>query len=311
MTSKPMSYAVLGGSGFIGRTLCATLLERGHQVLAVARRPAPAAGGPRWLTLDLATADPADFATALREADVDVVVNAAGGMWGLTDEQMVDANVTLMQRLIEAVALVPSRPRLINIGTVHEYGLTPIGTSMVEDTEPAPVMAYGRLKLRCTELVSDAVRDGRIDGLSLRVGNVIGPGQPGHSLLGIVAAKLAAAQRDGVTAELSFGPLRSQRDFIGLDDVIAAIVAAARLPKVEETVINVGRGVAASAREMVDLLIEVSGVPATLVEGPAQQPETDWQQMDIGRAARVLGWRPAPDLAAELRRLWLAARDAS
>jgi nucleoside-diphosphate-sugar epimerase len=311
MTSKPLSYAVLGGSGFIGRTLCATLLERGHQVLAVARRPASAVDGLRWITLDLATADPADFATALRDADVDVVVNAAGGMWGLSDEEMVDANVTLMRRLIEALAQVPSRPRLINIGTVHEYGLTPIGASMAEDAVPAPVMAYGRLKLQCTELVSAAVRDGRIDGLSLRVGNVIGPGQPGHSLLGIVAAKLAEAQRAGLPAELTFGPLRSQRDFIGLDDVVRAIIAAAALPKVEETVINVGRGVAASAREMVDLLIEVSGVPATLAEGPAQQPETDWQQLDIDRAARVLGWRPAPDLADELRRLWLVARASS
>lgn len=302
-----MSYAVLGGSGFIGRNLCATLLERGHPVLVVARRPGMAPQGVRWVTTDLSTADPTEFAAVLRDADIDVVVNAAGGMWGLSDEQMVDANVTLMRQIIEAVAQVPRRPRLINIGTVHECGVVPIGVSMAEDCPTDPVMEYGWLKLQCTELVSAAVRDGRVDGLTLRVGNVIGPGQPGHSLLGVVAGKLAQARRDGVTADLTFGPLRSLRDFIGLDDVIRAVVAAAELPKVEETVINVGSGVAVSAREMVDLLIEVSAVPATLTEAPAAQPETSWQQMDIDRAARVLDWRPARDLGGEMRRLWLAA----
>ena len=304
------TVAVLGGTGFLGSAVARHLAGAGYDVVLVARRAPERDGGDRVRALDLAQAAPPAIAGLLHEERVDAVVNAAGGMWGLTDEQMVAANTGLVDRLIDAVARLEQRPRLVQIGSVHEYGVVPIGTDITEGTPARPVMPYGELKLRCTEAVTAAVEDGRIDGVTLRIGNVVGPGQPRVSLLGSAADQLATAGREGGTARLETGPLGAQRDFIGLADAVRAVDRALAAPKVGVPVINIGRGVAATAREMVCTLIEVSGVPAELAEAPGE-PEQTWQRLRVDLAAGILDWTPESDLSGELRGLWEMAEAAS
>lgn len=82
-----MRIMVLGAGGFIGRHIVADLLDHGHEVTAVVRRPGleRAFPGIRVVALDLAAAtDPALWRPLL--ADVDAVVNAAGLLRGKTME---------------------------------------------------------------------------------------------------------------------------------------------------------------------------------------------------------------------------------
>ncbi len=304
----PRRVAVLGGTGFIGRALCEALAEGGLPVLAIARREptVPVAGSFR--AFDLVGGSPAELAALFAAEGVGTVVNAAGGMWGLDDEQMVDANVGMVQRVIEALALLPERVRLVQLGSVHEYGLTPVGTVQAESDETHPQMVYGELKVRATRLVLDAVEAGGLDGVVLRVGNVVGAGQPGHSLLGVIARKLAEAAEESRTAELTLAPLAAKRDFVGLADTVAAVLAAVRA-RTLPPVVNVGRGEGVSARHMVELLIEVSGVPTEVLENTAPEgpgAETEWQCLDVALAARALGWEPHQSLAGAVDSLWKA-----
>ncbi|WP_354641042.1 NAD-dependent epimerase/dehydratase family protein [Kitasatospora camelliae] len=300
--------AVLGGTGFIGRAILATLSEQGYGLLTIARKePADRLPGD-FARVDLAEDDPSVLADLLADRKIDVVVNAAGGMWGLTDEQMVGANVGMVSRLLEALRSMAAPPRLVHLGTVHEYGLCPVGVSLAEDSEPHPSMVYGQLKLQATELIADAVRTGGLDAVVLRLGNVVGAGQPGHSLLGVMAAKLAEARAAGTTAELSLQPLTAQRDFVDLQDTVDAIVAALA-PVAAPPVLNVGLGRASSARELVELLIEVSGVPTEITEVPAPDgsgPETEWQQLEVSAIEASLGWRPRRTLREAVAALWAA-----
>ncbi|WP_433538850.1 NAD-dependent epimerase/dehydratase family protein [Micromonospora sp. CA-249363] len=296
---------VLGGTGFLGRPICRALADAGHTVFAVARTPREIGPGVDVRALDLAAADVDEITALLRDLEPDVVINSAGGMWGLNDAQMLAVNVTLVERLIEAAGRLPGRVRVVQLGSVHEYGLVPVDTSMTEGLRPAPVMPYGEFKLRCTTAVAEADRSGRIEGVTLRVGNVIGAGQPGHSLLGVVAGRLRDAERAGERARLELAPLGSRRDFVGLSDVVAAVLLATTRPAAAGHVINIGRGVAASARDMVQLLIDVSEVPTDLVEAERTGPaETSWQRLDVGLAAEVLGWSPSDDLHTEMKQLW-------
>lgn len=304
--ASPLTVAVLGGTGFVGTAVSKALIDRGHTVLAVARTPRPVADGARFVPLDLAAARPDELAATLRAHGVGAVVNAAGGMWGLTEAQMVDANVTLVAHLLEAVAALPGPVRVVQLGSVHEYGLAPLGTSMTESYVPEPVMPYGKLKLECSNLVLDAAARGAVDGVVLRVGNVVGAGQPGHSLLGVVAGRLLAARAAG-HADLTFGALVSLRDFLPLTDAAEAVAAAVTAPAVAGQVVNIGTGHAHNARQLVRMLIDASGIPATLTEAEAPGPETDWQQMGIGKAADLLGWAPRRTLADAIAELWAAA----
>lgn len=71
-----MRILLVGAGGFIGRHLHPALLAAGHQVVATARQPDPAASGD-WLALDLAALarDPHAFAWP---AGIELVINAAG-----------------------------------------------------------------------------------------------------------------------------------------------------------------------------------------------------------------------------------------
>ncbi|MEY9861260.1 nucleoside-diphosphate-sugar epimerase [Catenulispora sp. GAS73] len=302
----PVKVAVLGGTGFVGRAVSSALIARGHEVVAVARTPRPAAEGASFVPLDLAAAGRDRLAATLGAQRVGAVVNAAGGMWGLTEAQMADANVTVVAHLLAAVETLPARVRVVQLGSVHEYGLAPLGKSMPESFTPEPVTAYGKLKLECSNLVLDAAARGVADGVVLRVGNVVGAGQPGHSLLGVVAAKLLEARSRG-QAELTLGALVSLRDFLALTDAAEAVAAAVTAPGVAGEVVNIGTGHAYDARRLVTMLIDASGVPTTLTEAPAPGPETDWQQMEIEKAATLLGWTPRRSLADAIADLWAAA----
>jgi len=304
--TRPEKVAVLGGPGFVGMAVSSALMERGHEVVAIARTPRPVAEGASFVPLDLAAAGRDQLAETLGAQGVGAVVNAAGGMWGLTEEQMVDANVTLVAHLLAAVETLPTRVRVVQLGSVHEYGLAPLGTSMTEAYVPEPVTAYGKLKLECSNLVLDAAARGGADGVVLRVGNVVGAGQPGHSLLGVVAAKLLAARGHG-QAELTLGALVSLRDFLSLTDAAEAVAAAVTAPGAVGEVVNIGTGHAHNARQLVNMLIDASGVPTTLTEAPAPGPESDWQQMGIEKAAALLGWTPRRSLADAIAELWAAA----
>ncbi|MEE1781521.1 NAD-dependent epimerase/dehydratase family protein, partial [Streptomyces sp. SP17BM10] len=115
--------------GFIGRVLGARLLAQGAEVVSLARK-APAEPAPgRFVAVDLAGGDPAELTALLDRERVDTDFNAAGAKWGQNDEQMYQANVVLTERLIEAVAAMASPARLVHLGTVHEYGMAPVGTS--------------------------------------------------------------------------------------------------------------------------------------------------------------------------------------
>ncbi|MEV7021009.1 NAD(P)-dependent oxidoreductase [Kitasatospora sp. NPDC093558] len=306
--TAPARVAVLGGTGFIGRVLGARLLAQGAEVVSLARK-APAEPAPgRFVAFDLSGGDPAELTALLDRERIDTVVNAAGGMWGLNDEQMYQANVVLTERLIEAVAAMASPAHLVHLGTVHEYGMAPVGTSQRESDPAAPVMEYGKLKLAATEAVVRAVEAGRISGVVLRLGNVVGAGQPGHSLLGVMAAKLDAARVAGETAQLSLQPLTALRDFVDLTDTLDAVLLAAA-DRSAPPVVNVGTGSASTARHLVELLIEESGVPTEITEVPAPDgtgPETEWQQLDVTVARESLGWTPRRSLREAVRELWTA-----
>lgn len=304
-TQQPTSTAVvLGGTGFVGRPVCAALADLGYEVVAVARHARPVARASKVVPLDLATATIGEVTATLHDLDPTIIVNAAGGMWGLDDDELHAANVGLTEHVLAAAAALPRRARLVQVGSVHEYGLVPIGESMFEETATAPVTLYGKLKLRCAEAVIDAARAGSVDGIVLRIGNVTGAGQPTVSLLGVVAAQLHQAWAERRPAVLELGPLGSQRDFLNLSDAVTAIVAAATVEQVAEPLVNIGHGHATSARRMVELLVAASGVPTELREKPAPAAETQWQQMRIDRARRVLGWSPARDLEAGVDDLW-------
>jgi len=302
---------VAGGGGFVGAAVCAGLLEHGHEVVAVSRRP-PDRDGIRPLAMDLAAAEPADIRAMIDRLRPDAVVNAAGAVWECGETEMRRLNARLVRRLLAGIGgATRAAPRLVQLGSVHEYGAQPAGGVLVESAEAAPVTPYGRTKLAGTEAVLAADRAGTVAGVVLRITNVLGPGAPRASLAGRVAAELARAAATGASARLELSPLQAHRDFVDSRDVAEAVRLALAAP-VRGRVLNVGSGRPEPVRAVVRLLLRVSGVPATVRETAAEEAtrsfRLDWQQADIGLARRLLGWSPNRSLEDSVRDLWESAR---
>src|ERR1051325_9117456 len=124
---------VLGGTGWVGRHVCQTFVEHGHDVVVSARNYAAHVAPQRFQAFDLATAGTDAIAELLRSQRTDVVVNATASInatdgWDRSDSDHWRFNVTMVERLLTAVAAVPWPVRVVHLGTIHEYGPAPPGT---------------------------------------------------------------------------------------------------------------------------------------------------------------------------------------
>ncbi|MFE3329598.1 NAD-dependent epimerase/dehydratase family protein [Streptomyces sp. NPDC059176] len=299
---------VLGASGFIGRQVSAAVRAAGGEPLHVARRPF-GTGAAHCVPLDLVGDGPYALSRLLDTERPDAVVNAAGAVWSRAQETMRQANHTLVETVLAAIAAASWRPRLVHLGSVFEYAPPPPGTALDEQAPTRPTTPYGQSKLRGTQAVLAASGEGRADAVVLRLSNVIGAGTSPSSLLGQVAAQLRAADA-GQEAVVRVSPLRASRDFVDVRDTADAVLAAASLP-VDGQVINVGRGEAVPVRTMVERLIEASGRPARIVEGAGAGVRThtglDWMQVATDTAQRLLGWSARHSLDSSARELWREA----
>ena len=301
---------VLGGTGFAGRHIAAAFVAAGwHTTLAARRPPArPPVAGTSYAAIDL-TAGAGMVAAALGRTEPDVVVNAAGAYWDMSPDLLEASLVDTTRRLLEAIPLIGRRLRLLHLGSVMEYAPAP-GRQLLDERTPVDATTpYGAAKLRATEAVCRAVQYAEVDALVLRVTNTIGPGVDGSSLLGKVAQALSRARDSGGEAHVVLAPLKAQRDYLDVRDLGEAVVAAADRGGAGQLV-NIGSGRAVSVRELVDLLITVSGVP-TRIEEREDAPSSpgavaDWLAVDPATASRLFGWTSRRPISAAVADLWQA-----
>jgi nucleoside-diphosphate-sugar epimerase len=293
-----MRALVIGASGYLGARVHRAAVAAGLEVVTAGRRPV--AGPGRHVPLDLAWGVDA-VGAVLAGVAPDVVVNCAGATSGDL-AALTAANVDGPATLV--TALLGSPARLVHLGSAAEYGRGP-GEVPVREDEPArPLSPYGATKLAGTRLV-ELGRAAGLPAVVLRVFNPVGPGAPGHTLPGRAVSELARAVREDNVVRL--GGLDAVRDFVDVDDVAAAVLAAATGPLPAHGVVNVGSGTAMSARELVGTLVDVAGARVGIEEGgggSARSADVPWQQADIAAATAAWGWRPRRSLAESLEGLW-------
>jgi nucleoside-diphosphate-sugar epimerase len=312
-----MSHVLLlGGSGFLGRQV-RQVLGRDQRV---ERLTCP--GRDRC---DLLDAPVDELATLVRELSPTAVVACTGRLDGDGGE-LVQTNTLVTAKLLDALSQAGSRARsqagatgrgapirFVRLGSAGEYGPVPHGRAVTERDPPRPVSEYGLSHLAATGLVELAAAAGRVDGLTLRVFNPLGPGMGEQNLLGRTAARLRnalARQSNGIT----LGPLAAVRDFVDARDVAAAVAAAVFTPDPPARVLNVGSGCAVLVRDAVRMLAQAAGFTGEIREqdaAPSRSATVDWMRADITRAAEVLGWRPVYELADSVKAVWADAMRAS
>lgn len=181
--------------------------------------------------------------------------------------------------------------RVIYLSSGECYGEAPLPWR--EDGPALGTTPYARAKLE-----GEAAVAALAPAAVLRLGVVYGPGQRP----GMVLPSIVAALRAGRHVALTSG--EQTRDFVEVDDVAAAVLAALAAPAAPGLV-NVGAGAEASVRDVCERLGRLLGGPhllgfGELVRGPGDPAR---YVLDVARAAAVLGWRAVTPLDEGLARL--------
>ena len=89
----------------------------------------------------------------------------------------------------------------------------------------------------------------------------------------------------------------------------AAPVAAAAAPHALAPILNVGSGHATALRQLAALAATLIGVAPPIEEdtGSARSASVPWQQADLTRIRRTLGWQPRVPLTGSLHDMGLTA----
>ena len=97
-----------------------------------------------------------------------------------------------------------------------------------------------------------------------------------------------------------YGDGHQQRDFVYVDDVVAANLAA--VDRGDSGIYNIGSGAPVTINRVYDLLREYTGYDQPAIYRPRRAGEVINIALDSSRAARELGWQPKVSLADGLRR---------
>lgn len=293
---------IVGGLGFIGVNLTTRLIILGARVAV--------------LTPDRARH--ADRIAALEQAGVEIiegdlrdqpliekhvagrhlVINLSGqsGAVRSMEDPWTDLDVNCRGNLVllEALRACNRDAKVVFAGSRLQYGH--VEDLPVSEDAPQEALCLHAIHKQTVEKYLALYR--RLFGIRYsvaRITNPYGPGQPSaRTAYGVINRMIHLAIAD--RALTIYGDGAQLRDYVHVDDVVAALVAMAASPEADGRAFNVGSGTGTKLVDLAEQVIAIAGrgrVEHIAWPPLAQQVETGDFIADISRIGSELGWRPA------------------
>ncbi len=299
---------VTGGAGFIGSHVADGFLAAGAAVTVMDNlstgRPQNIPKGAEFKQLDVGSEEARrlvqsggfEIITHLA-AQVDVRVSVTDPLFDAEE------NLLALLNLLEGARAGGTRRIVFSSsgGVVYGERKPPLS----ESAPKLPVSPYGVSKLAAEYYLACYSQLYGLETVALRYSNVYGPRQNPHGEAGVVAI-FANRLKAGKPLTV-YGDGNQTRDYVYVADVARANVLAADAPlpppdgTVDARAFNIGTGVETSVVALAAAMSAAAGVPARVEHAPARAGELKANAVDAGKAARLLGWRPAVPLAQGLQ----------
>lgn len=297
---------VTGGLGFMGFNLVRALAAANAQLRVLSRSWPPRPGsvestlpGVTFFKGDIR--DPAVVEDAV--AGCDLIFHLAGKSGPVASNASplddLDVNSRGMLTVLESCRRVNPRVKIVFPSSRLVYGANAAGP-VSEDAPTAPLSAYGIHKLAAEHYLLLYQRLHGLRPCILRITNPYGPFQrPEQNRYGIVNWFIHEAMHGRPLTV--YGQGAQLRDYIHIDDVVAAMLSAGLAPEAEGTIFNVGTGRGASFLEMAEIIVRAAGRGQIKhAEWPADAAlvETGDFVADTSLIAKRLGWKASIPLEA-------------
>jgi D-erythronate 2-dehydrogenase len=265
-----MNIVITGGSGFLGRRLAETLLERGvlrgadghdtpiDRITLVDVVPAPGVADNRVHQITGDVADRQLLERAVDGATTSIFHFAAvvSGQAEADFDRGMRVNLDASRHLLEVCRHHGHRPRLVFTSSVAVYG-GDLPATVPDDLAVTPQTSYGTQKAMAELLINDYTRRDFVDGRSLRLPTIcVRPGRPNAAASSFASGII----REPLNGEVSVCPvgadtrvwLLSPRTaiecFIAAHDLDGAALGSNRLVNLPGMSITVGEMVASLER---------------------------------------------------------------
>jgi UDP-glucose 4-epimerase len=290
---------VTGGAGFIGSHIAEAYLAQGWDVVVLddlsrgSERNVPA--GATLVRADIRSRDARELLatggfTVLNHhaAQIDVRVSV--------DQPALDAdiNVSGFVNLLDGAGAGGVRRVVFASSGGVVYG-DPDELPTPETAPKAPISPYGVSKLAGEHYLRALGALRGFEGVAMRYSNVFGPRQDPKSEAGVVS--IFASQLIAGKPLTVFGDGLQTRDYVFVKDVARANVLASTvvLPAADDIdarAFNVATSVQRSVLKLAEDVANVIGREPEVQFAPARPGELLRSALAIGKAGRVLGWRP-------------------
>ena len=288
-----MRFLITGGAGFIGTALANYLVRQGHTVRVLDDLSAG----------DSAGLDPAIHFTRGDVEDkpkiwrllnkIDCVYHLAARVSvpesALYPREYNNTNVSGTVAIMEAMRDAGvKRVVLASSGAVYgEHDVNKVNESLL----PNPDSPYGVSKLAAEGYVRTIGDLWGIETVALRIFNAYGPGQaipPTHPP--VIPQFVRQVLGDG--SLILYGSGEQTRDYIYVDDVVRALIAAATAEGINRQVINIGTGIGTSIKQLIALIEKVTRHKAQTIANPSVFGGVSTLVADTTRAMKLLDFNP-------------------
>ncbi|HEX6554785.1 MAG TPA: GDP-mannose 4,6-dehydratase [Ktedonobacteraceae bacterium] len=304
---------ITGCTGFVGGYLVEQCRIRYPQaeLFGLTGHPTLHSATPGMRDVRLAVADitqPEAVRQVVAEIKPDLVIHLAAqssvsASWK-DPSGTLKVNVGGTIHLLEALRSEQLTPRVVLVGSGEQYGMVrPEDNPIREECPFRPANPYAASKAAQDLYGYQYFVAYGLPILRARPFNHFGPRQTSTFVIANFARQIALIEAEKAEPVLSVGNLQARRDFLPVEDVVAAYLAVAEQGRPGEAY-NIGSGQARSIRAMLDLLLTFARRSIQLREDPARLRPVDVPllEADTSRLRADTNWRPAVQIESALQR---------
>ncbi len=297
------SALIIGGTGFIGQALCTQLLSQGIEVHVIARHADTLPANKNLHTHKASMEDSKLLADCLADSS-HVYFTASDTIPGNSAKKPLlelEANLKPALTFLDTLQDFPDTHLIFFSSGGTVYG-NPKGAEAAEDHALNPLSYHGAMKTSLEAFMHAMTTQCGSHISILRPSNVYGPGQRYRPDFGIIR-KLLEHARQSESIDI-WGDGGAIRDYLFIDDCVAATLSLTKIKTKGFHSFNVGSGTGYSINDICDVVDRITGSPLQRNYHSARSIDVKKIVLDSTKLRQATDWRAMVSLETGIEKTW-------
>ena len=287
---------ITGGTGFIGSNLIRQLISTRNEIHSINKNL-----NNFWRISDITEKinvhnvdliDKTSLEKTIKKINPDIVFHLAAYGINYLEKNFSETLQTNLLGTHNLFSILSDQPlkRIVNVGSVFEYGLPITKRGFLETDCTNPLTLYGISKSAQTNLANFFYNSRSLPIVTLRLFTPYGMFENKGRIVSDIMISLAKKKK------LIISSPKSTRDFIFIDDVVDALMKSSTAKNVNGKIFNIGLGKSVSVEEIINISKNLSDIELKTQTTKMHKREYDLfggkGHAEILQAKKFLNWYP-------------------